>query len=110
MNTDKLRTLFDNSTDKYGDCKKIGITYEGMRRILNGGDMKVGTLEKIAHFYNVPVGYFFDEAEADGKASSQMEIEHLKGQIEGLKDAVKILRNDPNPAYILPNERAESVE
>lgn len=91
MNTDKLRTLFDNSTDKYGDCKKIGITYEGMRRILNGGDMKVGTLEKIAHFYNVPVGYFFDEAEADGKSSHEIEIASLKGQIEGLREALRLI-------------------
>ena len=94
MNTDKLKSLFESSTDKYGDCKKIGITYEAMRRILAGGDMKVSTLEKIARFYNVPVGYFFDEASVDGRTANEMEIERLKGQVEGLREAVKILREE----------------
>lgn len=92
MNTAKLKTLFETSTDKYGDCKKIGITYEAMRRILAGGDMKVGTLEKIASFYNVPVGYFFDEAEADGKLSHEIEIAKLKGQVKGLRESIKLIK------------------
>ena len=94
MNTDKLRAIFESSTDKYGDAKKMGITYETMRHILAGQDFKVSTLEKIARFYNIPVGYLFDEAEANGLTVYQTEIEHLKGQIEGLKDALKIIKED----------------
>lgn len=88
MNIKKIKKLYDSSTDKYGDAEKIGITYEAMRKILAGSDPKVSTIEKIARFYGVPVGYFFDEAEADGRSVQQAEIERLKGQIEGLQDAL----------------------
>lgn len=89
MNIDKLKRLFDTSTDKYGDAKKMGTTYQNLTKILKeGGDMKVSTLEGIAKFYNVPVGYFFDEAEADGRQSYELEIENLKGQIKGMQDAM----------------------
>ena len=88
MNIDKLKSLFEASKDKYGDAEKIGVTYEAIRKILAGSDPKVSTIEKIAKYYNVPVGYFFDEAEANGKTVNQLEIENLKGQIKGLKDAL----------------------
>ena len=89
MNIDKLKKLFESSTDKYGDAKKMGTTYQNLTKILKeGGDMKVSTLEGIAKFYNVPVGYFFDEAEADGRKAYALEIENLKGQIKGMQDAI----------------------
>ena len=88
MNTDKLRRLFEASTDKYGDAKKMGITYQTIQKIINGNDPKVSTIEKIARFYDVPVGYFFDEAEADGRQLHEIEIARLKGQIKGYQDAL----------------------
>lgn len=89
MNINRLKKLFEQSTDKYGDAKKMGTTYQNLTKILKeGGDMKVSTLEGIARFYNVPVGYFFDEAEADGRQSHELEIENLKGQIKGMQDAM----------------------
>ena len=92
MNTNKLSKLFESSKDKYGDAKKMGATYQSITNIINGSDPHVSTLERIAKFYNVPVGYFFDEAEADGRQSHEVEIANLKGQIEGLKEAIKILK------------------
>lgn len=89
MNINKLRALFEASTDKYGDARKMGTTYQNLTQLFrNGGDMKVSTLEGIARFYNVPVGYFFDEADADGRLSQELEIENLKGQIKGMQDAI----------------------
>lgn len=89
MNIDRLKKLFESSTDKYGDAKKMGTSYQNLTKILKeGGDMKVSTLEGIAKFYNVPVGYFFDEAEADGRKAYELEIENLKGQIKGMQDAM----------------------
>lgn len=88
MNTEKLRQLFEASTDKYGDARKMGTCYQAIVNILNGSDPKVSTIEKIARFYNVPVGYFFDEAEADGRQSHEVEIASLKGQIKGYQDAL----------------------
>lgn len=94
MNTKRLKQLFDTSTNKHADAKKIGVSYNSILKILDGGDFKVSTLEMIARYYNVPVGYFFDEAEADGRSAQQLEIEYLKGQIKGLQDALDRLGYD----------------
>lgn len=89
MNIDKLRVLFEASKNKYSDAEQMGTTYQNMKKLINkGGDMKVSTLEGIAKFYGVPVGYFFDEADANGRQAHELEIEHLKGQIKGMQDAI----------------------
>lgn len=62
MNIEKLRALFEKSTDKYGDAKEMGTTYQTLYNLIYKGSIcKVDLLEKIAAFYRVPVGYFFDE-------------------------------------------------
>lgn len=87
MNIKKLRKLFEASTDKYGDARKMGTTYQNITNIISGkSDPKVSTIEGIAKFYNVPVGYFFDEATADGQSAKDAEIAYLKGQIKGMQD------------------------
>lgn len=91
MNTKRLKQLFDSSTDKYGDARKMGTTYQTIQNIIDGADPRASTLERIAEFYHVPVGYFFDEAEADGRKSHEVEIANLKGQIQGLKESIKLL-------------------
>lgn len=92
MNTDKLRKLFEASTDKYGDAKKMGTTYQNIQNIISGkSDPKVSTIEGIAKFYKVPVGYFFDEATADGQSAKDAEIAYLRGQIKGMKEAIDCL-------------------
>ena len=94
MNTNRLKILFEASTDKYGDARKMGTTYQTITNIIDGADLKVSTLERIAKFYEVPVGYFFDEAEADGRSSHEVEIAKLKGQVKGLKEAIRILKDE----------------
>lgn len=62
MNVEKLRVLFEKSTDKYADAKEMGTTYQTLYNLIYRGSIcKVDLLEKIAAFYRVPVGYFFDE-------------------------------------------------
>lgn len=62
MNIEKLRALFEKSIDKYGDAKEMGTTYQTLYNLIYKGSIcKVDLLEKIAAFYRVPVGYFFDE-------------------------------------------------
>lgn len=94
MNTERLRKLFDQAADKRTEAKKMGLTYQGIQNIINGSDPRTSTIEAIARHYNVPVGYFFDEAEADGRSAHEVEIANLKGQIKGLKDAIKILKEN----------------
>ena len=94
MNRERLRQLFDKSKDKRSDAREMGTTYQTILNILEGADPRVSTLECIAKYYNVPVGYFFDEAEADGRKSHEVEIAKLKGQVQGLKEAIKILKSE----------------
>lgn len=62
MNIEKLKALFEKSKDKYGDAKQMGTTYQTLYNLIYKGSIcKVDLLEKIAAFYRVPVGYFFDE-------------------------------------------------
>lgn len=87
MNTDKLHKLFEASTDKYGDARKMGTTYQNIQNIISGkSDPKVSTIEGIAKFYKVPVGYFFDEATVDGQSAKDAKITYLQGQIKGMQD------------------------
>lgn len=87
MNTKKLQKLFEASTDKYGDARKMGTTYQNIQNIISGkSDPKVSTIEGIAKFYKVPVGYFFNEATADGTLKQEKEIIKLRGQIKGMQD------------------------
>ena len=94
MNTDKLKALFEKSDDKYSDSQKIGTTYQTMYNIIYKGSVcKVDLLQKIAAFYKVPVGYFFDEesmSTQNGELTSklnaaQKEIKELKEEIATLK-------------------------
>jgi transcriptional regulator with XRE-family HTH domain len=91
-----LKELFEASKDKYGDAKKMGTTYQTLTNVIyRSSDIKVSTLEKIAKFYNVPIGYFFDEAEADQLSEQKMEVERIKGQLQGLREALAIFRERP---------------
>ena len=94
INAKRLSALFDQAADKRTEAKKMGLTYQAIQNIINGSDPRTSTIEAIAKYYNVPVGYFFDEAEADGRSAHEVEIAKLKGQIKGLKDAIKILKED----------------
>ena len=92
MNTKKLKQLFEDGPNKYATAKGMGTSYQTLYKIINGADFKVSTLESIAKFYNVPVGYFFDEVEADGSSLRNKEIaDYLKGQIKVLKDSLIML-------------------
>ncbi|MCM1078529.1 MAG: helix-turn-helix transcriptional regulator [Bacteroidales bacterium] len=92
MNVDKLRSLFEQSTDKYATAKEIGTSYQSMYNILYKGSVpKVDLLEKIAKHYNVPVGYFFDEEPSTSDTSDIVttlmeELVALRKQNEKLTD------------------------
>lgn len=97
MNIEKLQKLFEQSTDKYGDAKKMGTSYQSLYNIIYKGSVcKVDLLQKIANFYNVPVGYFFDEEELPSSKQTidkNLELENikLKAQVDLLRDQVREL-------------------
>lgn len=55
MNIERLKTLFEKSTDKYGDAKRMGTTYQTLYNLIYKGTVcRVDLLERIAAFYRVP--------------------------------------------------------
>lgn len=93
MNYKKLAALYETEKGKYATAKQMGTTYQSIQNIIKkGSDFKISTLEKVARHYNVPVGYFFDEVEADGQQAKDVEIAYLKGKIEVLERIVKDFR------------------
>nr|WP_242506910.1 helix-turn-helix transcriptional regulator [Parabacteroides goldsteinii] len=94
MNTEKLKDIFEKSKDKYADAKAIGTTYQSIYNIIYKGSIcKVDLIERIAKFYNVPVGFFFDEEpKTDSlKSDSSALIESQQRTIENLSETIKIL-------------------
>ena len=65
MNIKKVDELMrDKNISQVTLSAEIGISKTGLNQILLGNNIpKVETLEKIAKFFNVPIGYFFDETE-----------------------------------------------
>jgi transcriptional regulator with XRE-family HTH domain len=101
MNAEKLKILFEKSKDKYADSKLIGTTYQTMYNIIYKDSIcKVDLLEKIAKFYKVPVGYFFDEEKSDNNENDLLnELDSLKQEVERLN---KIIANGNNgQSYVL---------
>lgn len=94
MNIDKLRKLFEGSSDKYTDSKRIGTTYQTMYNIIYKGSVcKVDLLQRIASFYNVPVGYFFDEEPISPSDAITKELYEAKEEVQKLRKEIEILKN-----------------
>lgn len=71
MNTNKLANLIDGKKiTKSKVVKSAGISLPTLNAILDGKDFKVSNLEKIARALKLPVGYFFDDYEADNSKIS----------------------------------------
>jgi hypothetical protein len=94
MDIDRLEGLWERSTDKYGDAGKIGTTYQTMCNIIyKECPFKVDLLEKTARSYHVPVGYFFNEVDANGKSGQERRIIYLEGQVDAMRDALRLLHD-----------------
>lgn len=62
MIAERLNDLMTkNGTTKVGLSQKIGLSDQTIGNVLRGADVKVSSLKKIADYFNVPIGYFFDD-------------------------------------------------
>lgn len=99
MNKEKLINLYSTCPDKYGAAEKMGTTYQTLYNIIyKDSDFKVSLLEKIAKYFKVPVGFFFDEENktlTEDDYSQAEEIMQLREENAKLKDKVACL-SDPN--------------
>lgn len=93
MNIEKLKTLFEDSDDKYADSQRIGTTYQTMYNIIYKGSVcKVDLLQKIASFYKVPVGYFFDEEKIQSNEDLAEKLNSAYQKIDSLQKEIEMLR------------------
>ena len=95
-------------------AENVGITEQGLQKLIRDNSTKVETLEKIAHELEVPIGYFFDDTllgtqitqtgdkNQVGNGNIIMEhqndtmakeIEHLKKILEEKERTIQILMN-----------------
>lgn len=114
MNLLKIKELCER---KEGGIKRlaeeIGMSEQNLHRCINLNKIQAGELEKIAHVFDVPIGYFFDSAplnqsiaNGNGSAASiygnatvgvmtdkDKEIDHLKQLLEEKERTIQILMN-----------------
>ena len=80
MNVEKLKNLYSQCSDKYAAASEMGTTYQTLYNIIYKGSVcKVDLLKRIANYFNVSVGYFFDEID-----DSSLIHETGKSSIEGM--------------------------
>lgn len=79
MNNSRLIKLFNaGKFTKAELAKKCGISRPTVDNALNGGNIQVDTLEQLAKFFDVPVGYFFEDEQKDNNS-----IAHVVGDNNG---------------------------
>lgn len=65
-NLDIIRVLAVQKKMSLSDiAAKVGISPQGLNKIINTSNTTIATLEKIAEALDVPVAYFFDEMNGD---------------------------------------------
>lgn len=98
MNKEKLINLYSACQDKYGAAEKMGTTYQTLYNIIyKDSDFKVSLLEKIAKYFKVPVGFFFDEEIVDVQVDDDLaeQISSLREENSKLKELIATM-SDPN--------------
>ena len=110
MDVSKLKKLIEMSgLSKQAIADKCLISRPTLDNVLNGSDAKIRTIENLAKFFNIPVGYLFDSLDVnqtfngdsnvvvgrdnngnikvakcqDELEDALIEIRHLKAEIEG---------------------------
>lgn len=112
MNIEKLKLLFENSNDKYKVAKEIGTTYQSLYNLIYKGSIcKVDLLEKIASYYKVPVGYFFDEVSLTNVTANGVHAIATAGDVSlGTNGASENnITTQNNYGYSLSDEHKDNV-
>ena len=66
MDVSKLKKLIEMSgLSKQAIADKCLISRPTLDNVLNGSDAKISTIENLAKFFNIPVGYLFDSLDVN---------------------------------------------
>ena len=105
MNISKLNQLFkDSKISKVEFAKHCGITRATLDNALQGGDIRVSILEKIASTLNIPVGELFDYSD-----SQDVSLSGDNNQVNG-HGATGNINNAASAETDLLKERVKSLE
>ena len=97
MNYDKIKPELEKRGIVIKDfCRRINITEQGLHQMIRNKSMKVEILERVSEVLAVPISYWFDDLEKDGKVFSSMHDSHIeevvpfyiKGKIQKRIDSV----------------------
>lgn len=114
-NLHKIRKLQENKRIEFNEVAEyIDYTPQGLRTAIKNGKIMTDALEKIAAYFQVPVGYFFDECEATGFIGGHNIVQTMNGhtinqtigeiechrqlevaleKIRGLEEQIKVLKD-----------------
>ncbi len=94
LNTEKIKDLLDKGDKIAVTAKKIGVNRSYLYDIRNG-KTNIGSdlLQKLADYFEVPVGYFFDEENLvdDNSKDKIMELEY---EIRALRKEIEFLNKE----------------
>ena len=98
MNVSRLEKLMlENKLSKTDICSKCGFTRPTLNSVLSGADVKISTIISLADFFNVSVGYFFDE---DDSKNLSNELEICKKEIRRLKEIINTEDSDDSHLFL----------
>ena len=130
MNYDKIKPELEKRGIVIKDfCRRINITEQGLHQMIRNRSMKVEVLERVSEVLAVPISYWFDDLEKDGKVFSSFHDPHIddyavpffiKGKIQKRIDSVtselnKVLKDLAKTIQIIQgssekNEKSETLE
>ncbi len=71
----------------------IGLSAVGLKKVLDGADLRASNLEKIADYFELPIDYFFDrEIEIDKEGYSQEAQKEIKLLREILSEKERLIQ------------------
>lgn len=103
VNLFKIRNLVEKQKITIRDLsKQVGITEQGLQKLIRQNSTKTDTLEKIAGVLKVPVSYFFEETETNVSikmehngnghniAGKEVSLSECIKEIEHLTEVIKL--------------------
>lgn len=117
MNYDKIKPELEKRGIVIKDfCRRINITEQGLHQMIRNRSMKVEVLERVSEVLAVPISYWFDDLEKDGKVFSSIHDPHvedivpfyIKGKIQKRIDSVtnelnKVLKDLARTVQMIQN-------
>ncbi|MCD7973884.1 MAG: helix-turn-helix domain-containing protein [Candidatus Azobacteroides sp.] len=117
MNYDKIKPELEKRGIVIKDfCRRINITEQGLHQMIRNRSMKVEVLERVSEVLAVPISYWFDDLEKDGKVFSSIHDPHIdetvpfyiKGKIQKRINSVttelnKVLKDLAKTVQIIQN-------